>query len=196
MVKKIDLREKAIKSFLTQFHPVSNELVKYLTSISHFKEIKKGNMLVTKGGSISNIYLITNGIIRSFVKVQNKEITNWITCENELVTSISSYFIKEVSKENMQALEKTTLIVFEREKIELTYKKFPELNLVIRKVMEQYYVQAEERAFIVRLPHAKDKWEYLFANLNKFVNRVPLKYTASFLGIRLETLSRIRNLIK
>ena len=65
-----------------------------------------------------------------------------------------------------------------------------------RKILQLYYSQAEERAYITRLPHAIDKWNYLFTNLDKFINRVPLKYTASFLGIRLETLSRIRSLIK
>ncbi len=195
MKKKIELRFELIANFLNNFFPVSKELVQHLASISYFKEVKGGSIILKIGDRCSNVYLIKKGIVRGFVKIGNKEITSWITCENELATSISSFFTNKISKENIQSLEESTLLVFDNVNLDLVFKKFPEFNEVVRKILQLYYSQAEERAYITRLPRAIDKWNYLFINLNKFIHRVPLKYTASFLGIRIETLSRIRSLI-
>lgn len=196
MKKNRKLIFETIDLFFLQFQKVSDSLISHLESISYVLEIKKGDCILKVGEQCSKIYLIKKGILRSFVKIGKKEITNWITCENELVTSIQSSFSQTPSLYNIQALENTTLIVFDNYKLNQTYNKYPELNEVVRKILQLYYSQSDERALIARLPHAKDKLEYLFSSKNKFIYRIPLKFTASFLGIRMETLSRIRRLIK
>ena len=62
----------------------------------------------------------------------------------------------------------------------------------IRKLLQQYYKDAEGRAFVARLTNAENKYKYFLKRYRHLANRVPLKYIASFLGITLETLSRTR----
>lgn len=196
MKNKSDLRFDVIKNFLIYFYPVSNELVNELAQISTQKVVKSHEIILKNGEKCSKVFLIVTGILRCYIINQRKEITTWISCDNELATSIASFFTDKKSNENIQTLEKSTLIIFEKNKLENIFKKHPEFNEVVRKILQLYYAQAEERAYITRLPHVTDKWNYLFTNLNKFIYRVPLKYTALFLGVRQETLSRIRKLIK
>jgi CRP-like cAMP-binding protein len=70
--------------------------------------------------------------------------------------------------------------------------KFPEFNIVARKILQKYYQDAEGRAFIARLTNAENKYRLFIAKYGHLANRIPLKYIASFLGITLETLSRVR----
>jgi CRP-like cAMP-binding protein len=72
------------------------------------------------------------------------------------------------------------------------YAQSPEFNIVIRKLLQQYYRDAERRAFIARLTNAENKYKYFLTRYSHLANRIPLKYIASFLGITLETLSRVR----
>jgi len=72
------------------------------------------------------------------------------------------------------------------------YEQFPEFNIVSRKLLQQYYSDAETRAFIARLTNAETKYKQFLARYSHLGNRIPLTYIASFLGITLETLSRVR----
>jgi hypothetical protein len=72
------------------------------------------------------------------------------------------------------------------------YVQFPEFNIVTRKLLQKYYKDAEGRAFIARLTNAENKYEQFLIRYSHLANRVPLKYIASFLGMTLETLSRVR----
>jgi CRP-like cAMP-binding protein len=61
-----------------------------------------------------------------------------------------------------------------------------------RKIFQRYYADAEKRAFIARLTKAENKYRYFLLRHRDLANRIPLKYIASYLGVTLETLSRIR----
>jgi len=74
----------------------------------------------------------------------------------------------------------------------LLYDKFPIANYVGRKMTEIYFLGATERAYISRLPTALKRYQRFLVSYPHLINRVPLKYIASFIGMRLETLSRIR----
>ncbi len=77
--------------------------------------------------------------------------------------------------------------------LQFLYENFPEANIVGRKIYEKYYRDAEERAFIARLTEATSKYKHFIATKSQLLNRVPLKFIASYLGMTLETLSRIRS---
>ena len=76
--------------------------------------------------------------------------------------------------------------------LERLYEQHPEFNIVSRKLLQQYYSDAEGRAFIARLTNAETKYKQFLIRYSHFANRIPLTYIASFLGITLETLSRVR----
>lgn len=139
-----------------------------------------------------HIYFIKKGSVRGFIKEGDKDITTWITAENELVTSIYGLSKKRPALENMQALEDCEMLTLTLADLENLYLQFPEFNIVTRKLLERYYQDAEGRAFIARLTNAENKYTQFLAKYGHLSNRIPLKYIASFLGMTLETLSRVR----
>jgi hypothetical protein len=63
--------------------------------------------------------------------------------------------------------------------------------------MEEYYISAENRAFMSRIPSAEDRYLfYLKNNKVELLNRVPKKHLASLLNMQPETLSRVIKKIK
>lgn len=75
------------------------------------------------------------------------------------------------------------------------YNQYPEFNITGRKILQHYYRDAEARAYIVRLTSAEKKYNHFIEKYNHLANRIPLKYIASYLGITIETLSRVRKKI-
>ena len=156
-------------------------------------QIHKGTLLVTTGEHCDHLYFVSKGVLRGYVKQENKDITTWITAENELVTSISSYYQQIPSIENIEALEDCILVSIHRNDMQYLYDHFPEVNIMVRILLEKYYQDAEERAYICRLTDATAKYHRFINTKSQLLNRIPLKFVASFLGMTLETLSRIRS---
>ena len=177
---------------LSYFYPLSEGIKEYFKQHSYSCSFHKGKLLLKAGEICEHIYFIKKGAVRGFIKEGTKDITTWITAENEVVSSISALDIKEPALENMQAIENCELLALTYADFQNLYIKFPEFNIVARKLLQKYYQDAEGRAFIVRLTNAENKYQLFIKRYGHLANRIPLTYIASFLGITLETLSRVR----
>ncbi len=178
---------------LSAIYPVSVEAIAYAKSKIQLLQISKGSLLVSSGEHCEHLYFVNKGVLRGFVKQGVKDITTWITAENELVTSISSYYQQIPSIENIEALEDCILVAIHRDDMQYLYTNHPEVNTIVRIILEKYYQDAEERAYICRLTEATSKYHRFINTKSQLLNRIPLKYIASYLGMTLETLSRIRS---
>lgn len=183
----------AVLYFLNSIHPLSEGALKYLKENVSLTNLSKGEHLVRTGQNCDHLYFVKKGILRGYVKQGVKDITTWITAENELVTSISSYYQQIPSIENIEALEESVLVAIHRNDMQYLYHHYPESNTLVRIILEKYYQDAEERAYICRLTEATSKYHRFINTKSHFLNRIPLKFIASYLGMTLETLSRIRS---
>lgn len=179
-------------TILNYFHPLSESVVKYFKEHAYPVSFNKGELLLEAGQVCEHIYFIKKGVVRGFIKEGKREITSWITAEGEMVSSILSFESKGSAIENMQAIEDCEMLALTLADLQELYEKYPEFNIVGRKLLQQYYSDAEIRAFISRLTNAETKYKQFLARYSHLANRIPLTYIASFLGITLETLSRVR----
>jgi CRP-like cAMP-binding protein len=185
----------AIASLLTtlsQLYPLSPEAQQYLRDHVTSCTVAKRKLLLKEGTTCEYIYFVVKGALRGFTREGSKDITTWIVVENELVSSILSLDEQVKAIENIQALEKCELLSLTLAELDGMYEKFPESNILARKILQHYYADAEKRAFIARLTKAENKYRHFLTRHQTLANRIPLKYIASYLGVTLETLSRIR----
>jgi CRP-like cAMP-binding protein len=185
-----------ITTFAMQLYPISEAAIKYIDEHTFRISVKKGKHLLKSGEMCNYTYFIIKGAMRGYIKEAGKEITTWITSENEFATSIRGFHQHIPSFENIQTIEDCDLIGYHYEDLQYLYNNYIEMNIVGRKLLELYYSEAEERAYISRLPKASLKYDRFIATRGIIANRVKLKYIASYLGITIETLSRIRSKIR
>ena len=178
---------------LNSIHPLSKSLNKFLSNALVFSQYKKGDYIVRSGDFCDRVHIIRKGLVRGYFNHNDKEITTWVSVDNELVTSISGYFKKELALENIQCLEDTFTESLSFNDMHFALQSFKEMNHLNRILMEQYYLHAEYRAFMARIPSAKDRYEYFLKITNpEIIKRLPNKYLASLLNMRPETLSRLK----
>lgn len=177
---------------LRSLHPLGSDVEQYLQEHITACSVRKRKMLLKEGAICEHLYFITKGAVRGFMREGHKDITTWINVENQLVTSIFSLSRQGSAIENLQALENCELLVMTYADLETLYRQYPETNIIARKVLEIYYADAERRAFIARLTKAENKYRHFLLHHQNLSNRIPLKYIASYLGMTLETLSRVR----
>lgn len=177
---------------LGSFHPLSPGAISFLKKSATACVVSKKKLILKEGSLCNYVYFIKKGAVRGYIKEAGKDITTWITVEGELVTSIPGLDVHAPSNENMQAIENCVLLALSYDDLHQLYQRFPEFNITIRKLLQRYYADAERRAFIARLTNAENKYKHFLVRYSNLANRIPLKYIASFLGITLETLSRVR----
>ena len=188
--KKDDI--SALIYAINAIHPLGENIVAFLQENCFSCTCKRGKHLIKSGEICKTLYFIKTGAIRGYIRENKRDITTWISTDNELVTSISSFDLQIPAIENIQAVEDCDMVAISYSNLQKLYFKFPEYNIVARKVYQSYYRDAENRALIARLTNAENKYLYFLRMHSRLANRVPLKYIASFLGITLETLSRVR----
>ncbi len=180
-------------NLLTSIHPLSNDVLCYLENNLYTLTVKKGEILDEAGNVCEMIYFIRRGVIRAYVKEDKRDVTTWISVENELAASIASFVVQTPSVDNLQAIEDAELIGISFTSLQQLYELIPAFNIAARRMYEKYYVDAEIRALIARQSKAEKKYEFFLQSYGHLSNRIPLTYIASFLGINLATLSRIRS---
>jgi CRP-like cAMP-binding protein len=186
------MQNSAFASFVTAIHPVRSQVIDYINANSYTQKVKRGSFLLSPGEICNHVYLINKGLLRAFIVEDGKELTSWINNENQIVTSIRGLSGKRPSLEYIQALEDCTLTCASYDSLLYLYANFSEMNTVGRLLLEAYYIEAEERAYICRIPSAEKRYRHFIATRTELTNRVPLKYVASYLGMTVETISRIR----
>lgn len=182
-----------LAEFFNQIHPLPDAAITIVDNGTFPVSVQRGKFLMKPGNTDDQYYLILKGAMRAYIKEEGKEITTWINEENEIVGSIRSLGRNVPCEEYIQAIEDTELIGIPYSLVQSLYEQFPEANIIGRIILEQSYRDAEERAFISRIPSAEKKYKRFIETRAQLVNRVSLKYIASYLGMTLETLSRVRS---
>jgi len=179
-------------ALLNSIHPLSTPFKNYLSKVLVRNHFSKGDFIAKKGEICDKIHIIRKGLVRGYFDYDKNEITTWVSMENELITSISGFFRNEPALENIQCLENTYTESLSYVDMHDALQNFQEMSELNRILMERYYVAAEHRSFMARIPSAIDRYKYFLKITNKEIqNRLPKKHLASLLNVRPETLSRL-----
>ena len=109
------------------------------------------------------------------------------------VTSFHSFITHEPAVENIQLLEGRILWAISKETLTNLFNQYHEIERLMRIAYEKYYIRLEERFVNAQFKTASERYENLLRQSPHILERVPLGYIASYLGISQETLSRIRS---
>jgi CRP-like cAMP-binding protein len=152
----------------------------------------KGTFLATEGKTCRYLYFVQQGALRGYYNLEGKEVTHWFAFENDFVTSFHSFITQQPAVENIQLLEGSILWALSKEKLEQLLSTHHELERLLRIIYEKYYIRLEERFVNAHFKTATERYQDLLSQAPHILERVPLGYIASYLGISQETLSRIR----
>lgn len=196
--------------FLTLVPSTSASIEQLLKHINHYYQLSeeaqyalhgcltqlmfsKNEYLVMEGKICRHLYFLQDGSLRGFYNLDGKEITHWFAFENDFVTSFHSFITQQPAVENIQLLEGSILWSISKDNLSQLMNQYHELEKLVRIVYEKYYIRLEERFVNAQFKTATERYQNLLMQTPYLIERVPLGYIASYLGISGETLSRIRS---
>lgn len=157
--------------------------------------LNKNEHLVSEGKICRHLYFLQQGALRGYYTLDGKEITHWFAFEHDFVTSFHSFITQQPAVENIQLLEGSVLWSISKETLMKLFDRYHEIERLVRIATEKYYIRLEERFVNAHFKTAAERYEHLLQQSPHIIERVPLGFIASYLGISQETLSRIRSRI-
>jgi len=178
---------------LKTFYHLSTEAQLALKNCFEEIALSKNEFLLKEQKTCRHLYFLQQGALRGFYNVDGKEITHWFGFENDFVTSFHSFTTERPSIENIQLIEGCILWAISKDTLTGLFNQYHEIERLVRIAYEKYYMRLEERYVNAQFKTAAERYEDLLKNTPHIIERVPLSYVSSYLGISQETLSRVRS---
>ncbi|MEO5777289.1 MAG: Crp/Fnr family transcriptional regulator [Flavobacterium sp.] len=175
-------------------HPlISGNDLKQIAEAHQKVQFIKGDIILECGKIANEYYLIENGLVRVFVYDYNgNEITTDFHGDSEVLIEVSSLFQRVPTKEIMVAITDVTAWKIDFETFQELFHKIEGFREWGRSWMSQQLFIAKERAVIMHTKSASERYIILTNEKPEIIQKAPIKYIASYLGITDTSLSRIR----
>ncbi|GAA5219391.1 Crp/Fnr family transcriptional regulator [Membranihabitans marinus] len=174
------------------YSPLSSECQQDIIAKSEMCSFKKGEIVVRAGQYSKNAYLIQQGSARAYYLKEGKDISDWFTFENQFAAPIVSFFSDKPSPHYIEFVEDSKVLKFSKDTIDRLSNKHRDFERFISSVVTETMLGLCERLYTIQFNRAEDRYNHLLSIYPEITNRIPLTHIASYLGITLETLSRLR----
>lgn len=158
-------------------------------------DIKKDDFFVREGQQCNRIGFLETGMIRHYYINKKEEITRWMSLEGEFITALGSFIRSTPCNQNLQAITPCKLWVIDRESWWELYHKHEILRNFWVRMIEFNVIGFEDRVYQQLASDAEERYLYFMKHFPRFLEKVPQKYIASMIGIKPESLSRLRSML-
>lgn len=189
---------KKLLDYISSFITLNTGEMELLAELTQVKLFRKGEYLL-EAGKISNAFFFNaSGIVRLYYEVNYEERTGFFYFENSFINPYASFRKQEPSNYFLKSLKDTDVVVFKYDILETLLTKVPKLEKLARMIMEQELIVLQEIVEAMVTLSPEERFNRLMDTNPEIFQHVSQTQIASFLGVKPESLSRIkkRSLIK
>ncbi|MCI6161684.1 MAG: Crp/Fnr family transcriptional regulator [Prevotellaceae bacterium] len=178
-----------------KYSTMTHDELDILESILVQKKYKKGDLVLPEGDVCRSIIYIQKGLLRQFYFKNDKEVTEHMAVEGNIVMCIESLFKEEPTHLQVEALEPTLVYELPKKRLEEVALHNVNIQILYRKILEESLILSQVHADLVRFESAENRYRRMFKIAPQVTLRAPLVYIASYLQMTPETLSRVRSTV-
>ena len=183
---------EALKRYILAISPLSDTSSEGLFAAFKNWNVAKDHFLVREKQVCNYLFFVDKGAARIFYHKNEKEVTEWIALDEEFLLSIKSFFLRNPSQLMIQTIEPSEVWGIHYDDLIQLATTHHDIETWFRKLLSVALILSQNRMDSIQFESAQQRYESLIKQHPNIIKRVPLTYIASFLGITLETLSRIR----
>jgi len=178
---------------LNDIHKILNpdEQVAF-NSILTKRELKAGEFLIKENTIANKLFFIERGACRSYFIKDGEDVTDFFFFDGGFASDFASFYADKPSLLNLCCLEDTTVLEWEKIDLLNLYKHNIKFSEIGRLSAEYSFLLVEERMRLLHTESLEIKYNWMLKNFPMVFQRVPQYYIASFLGVKPQSLSRIR----
>ncbi len=173
---------------------LNNQAFKEFINKLASKTYQKNEIIIPANSIHKNVYYVEKGFIRAFYyDTKGNDITHWFTAEQEVLTVLSSVINKTVSIYGVQALENnTTVRISSYEQFWSLKNQSDAIRLIFENTLINATIKVTNKLIAIQTKSAKERYFDLLHEHPEIFKRANLGYIATYLGMKQQSLSRIR----
>jgi CRP-like cAMP-binding protein len=174
---------------------LSKEEMDIVTTLFKEKSYKKGEFFLADGQVCKQVGFVSKGLLRYYINHDGEDKTYDFAQENNFVCNYESFIPRTPSTKNIQALEDCELMQISYDDLQLFYKTINQAERFGRIVIEQVFIQTLQdlSSFYTDTPELR--YEKILKKHPDLLQRMSQYHIASYVGVKPQSLSRIRKRI-
>jgi len=182
---------KAFRRFVESYPPIPDQDWNEISGCFRLRKVLKNEFILREGRICRHLYFLETGLLRYFTTRDGIEHTKFFTIAPYCFTSQVSFNNKKIAKENIQAIEDSSVWATTYEENNRLLK-LNSWNLFARKITQEVQFFTEEILEELQSETAENRYIKMLNTQGALLQRLPQKILASYLGIAPQSLSRIR----
>ncbi len=183
--------EDILFDFMSKYISLTEEEKNIILSLDIFRTVKKGTILLKEGQKSKSSYFVLKGCIRTYYVIDSEEKTTAFYTEMEALTP-PCVITQTPSEYYVSCIEDTLLTVTNSDMEVEVNAKFPKFEIMCRKLSEENLAKQQINFDEFKTSSPEQRYLNLLQKRPDLIQRVPQYQLASYLGIKPESLSRVR----
>lgn len=177
--------------FISKYVSLTEEEKEAIASSAIFHSMKKGTILLKEGDKSNDGYFVLKGCLRTYYIIDGEEKTTAFYTEMEALTP-HCVISKSPSDYYISCVNDTILIVSNPDMEAETFNKFPKFETLCRILAEEFLAKQQINFDEFKTSSPEQRYLNLVQKRPDLIQRVPQHQLASYLGIKPQSLSRLR----
>lgn len=182
-------------SYFSKISPLTKEESEAIAKSMQTAIYRKGDYLLREGQISAKTYFILEGCIREYILTNGEEKTTNFYTEEQWAISLNSLSQNNSAKHNWVCVEDTTVVAGDEEQAQALFQRFPRFETISRTIMEAAFAEQKEALTSYYTDSPEQRYLKLLKSRPDLFQRVPQYHLASYIGVKPESLSRIRKRI-
>jgi CRP-like cAMP-binding protein len=181
------------KYIMAQVTSPKEEEIEAVLSIFQEKHFKKGEFFKKPFTTGKHIAFLPEGAVRIIIYKENgDEVTARIRQDNSFLTDPFRIDSRNNSPLGIECLDDLTLLVAPVEAFQDLLETNLALNIVVRKHLMEQMLEMGKNQYLFLTGSAKERYQFIVENNPELLQKFPLRFIASMIGITPTQLSRVR----
>jgi CRP-like cAMP-binding protein len=177
--------------FISKYISTTEDEKNAILSLDLFRSVKKGSILIKEGQQSQDCYFVLKGCLRKYYIIDGEEKTTAFYTEMEALTP-HCVINKSPSEYYISCVEDSILTVSNAVMEVEVNSKFPKFEIMCRMLSEEILAKQQIDFDEFKTSSPEQRYLNLMQKRPDLTQRVPQHQLASFLGIKAQSLSRLR----
>ena len=183
-----------LKEFITKYVTLSDIELEDITGKFKSKVVKKNNYLLREGDTCKDLVFVQKGCLRLYYLNDEIEVSVWFAFPQSSAIEIYSFISENPSNYFLQAIEDSEVLYLPKTELNKLYQYQPKMQEMMRNFWEDVILNLIDRFTALQKDSAEKRYLDLLGKPS-YLETIPQKYLASFIGVTPTSLSRIRKQI-
>jgi CRP-like cAMP-binding protein len=181
------------ENYLKQYN-LPDEAICLISSLAMSRTLRRNEFLMSAGDVCRHKVFVLNGMLRTFnITADGNEHIVQFSPENTWTLDVESYDMQVPSKVNIGAVEPSEILYWHKADFNKLLIDVPELKQYADQLIARNIHHSRDRILTALGATPEEKYEDFVQKFPNLLNRLPLRMIASYLGVSLKTLNRVRH---